>query len=161
MILYFCIPLLIILIRREALAAYGISPGEWKTGLALTISGILLTTPLILYIGRENESMHSYYSGFTPGLPWNTFLDLFGWELFFRGWILFGYARKFGPDAIWLQAMPFALAHIGKPEIETFSTIFGGFAFGWVAWRTKSFIWPFLIHWYIGSLIILVSAGVI
>jgi hypothetical protein len=25
------------------------------------------------------------------------------------------------------------LAHVGKPAIETLSTIFGGFAFGWVA----------------------------
>ena len=68
------------------------------------------------------------------GLPWNTFLDLFGWEFFFRGFILFAYARKFGPHAIWLQAVPFALAHIGKPEVETLSTIFGGFAL-WAGWH--------------------------
>jgi len=53
------------------------------------------------------------------------------------------------------------MAHIGKPEIETLSTIFGGFAFGWVAWRTRSFLYPFLIHWFISTFIILVSAGVI
>ena len=74
--------------------------------------------------------MHDYYKPYTLGLPWTTFLDLIGWEFFFRGWILFGYARKFGPEALWLHAVPFALAHIGKPEVETLSTIFGGFAFG-------------------------------
>ena len=47
-----------------------------------------------------------------------------------------------------------------KPEVETLSTIFGGFAFGWVAWRTKSFLYPFLIHWFIATLIIIVAAGV-
>lgn len=101
--------------------------------------------------------MRSYYEGFTAYLPWTTFLELFGWEFMFRGWILFGYARKFGPEAIWLQAVPFALAHIGKPQIETFSTIFGGFAFGWIAWRTKSFLYPFFIHWYIYTLVVLVA----
>ena len=105
--------------------------------------------------------MTNYYKPLVNGLPWLTFLDLIGWEFFFRGWILFGYARKFGAEALWLQAVPFALAHIGKPEIETLSTIFGGFAFGWVAWRTRSFLYPFLIHWYIATLIILVSAGVL
>jgi uncharacterized protein len=51
--------------------------------------------------------------------------------------------------------------HIGKPEIETLSTIFGGFAFGWIAYRTRSFLYPFLIHWYIFTLIVLVSSGTI
>jgi len=103
--------------------------------------------------------MQDYYKPLATGLPWNTFLDLFGWEFFFRGWLLFGYARRFGPEAIWLQAVPFALAHIGKPEVETLSTIFGGFAFGWVAWRTRSFLYPLLIHWFVASFTIIVAAG--
>jgi membrane protease YdiL (CAAX protease family) len=82
-----------------------------------------------------------------------------GWEFFFRGWLLFGFARRFGPDALWLQAVPFALAHIGKPEVETFSTIFGGFAFGWIAYRTRSFVWPFLVHWFIATFVILAAAA--
>jgi DNA-binding protein Fis len=86
--------------------------------------------PIIYYLGRGDESMQEYYKPFTVGLPWTTFLDLIGWEFFFRGWILFTYVRKFGHDGLWLQAVPFALAHIGKPDIETLSTIFGGFAFG-------------------------------
>jgi membrane protease YdiL (CAAX protease family) len=95
------------------------------------------------------------------GSPWNTLLDLFGWEFLFRGWLLFGYARRFGADGLWLQAVPFALAHVGKPELETLSTIFGGFAFGWVAWRTKSFVYPLIIHWFIASFIIAVTAGLL
>ena len=117
--------------------------------------------PVIYYLGHGDDTMKKYYERFLVGLPWTTFLDLIGWEFFFRGWILFAYTRKFGHEALWLQAVPFALAHISKPEVETLSTIFGGFAFGWVAWRTKSFVYPFLIHWFIGTFIILVSAGVI
>jgi membrane protease YdiL (CAAX protease family) len=159
-ILYLLIPLFIILILfREDPRLYGFSFGDWKAGVALTLIGIFVMAPVIYLLGRGDPSMKSYYEGFVPGLPWTTFLDLIGWEFFFRGWILFGYARRFGHDALWLQAVPFALAHIGKPELETFSTIFGGFAFGWVAWRTKSFVWPFLIHWFISTLIILVAAG--
>lgn len=161
-ILYLVIPLLIILIFfRENPREYGFTFGDWKLGLTYTIIGILLMAPVIYYLGHDNAAMKTYYERFLPGLPWTTFLDLIGWEFFFRGWILFSYAKKFGPESLWLQAVPFAMAHIGKPEVETLSTIFGGFAFGWVAWRTKSFVWPFLIHWFIGTFIILVAAGAI
>lgn len=159
-ILYLLIPLAItVLIFRENPKDYGFSFGDWKAGIIFTLIGVFLMTPVIYYLGRGDASMKIYYERFVPGLPWTTFMDLIGWEFFFRGWILFAYARKFGHEALWLQAVPFALAHITKPEVETLSTIFGGFAFGWVAYRTRSFVWPFLIHWYIGTLIILVAAG--
>ena len=160
--LYLIVPLLIIVVLfRESPYEYGFSLGDWKLGILYTVIGILFMAPVIYYLGSGDASMQKYYEPYLRGLPWTTFLDLVGWEFFFRGWILFAYARKFGHDALWLQAVPFALAHIGKPEIETLSTIFGGFAFGWVAWRTESFVWPLLIHWFIATFIIIVAAGVI
>lgn len=159
-ILYLVVPMAItLLIFRENPREYGFSFGDWKAGLLITGIGILVMAPVIYYLGRSDESMNSYYKPFLQGLPWTTFLDLIGWEFIFRGWILFGYARKFGAEALWLQAVPFAVAHIGKPEVETLSTIFGGFAFGWIAWRTRSFVWPFLIHWFIATFIIIAAAG--
>lgn len=159
-ILYLIIPLLIIIFFfRENPKEYGFSLGDWKLGLTYTMLGILFMAPIIYFLGSGDASMKKYYERFLIGLPWTTFLDLIGWEFLFRGWILFAYARKFGHEALWLQAVPFAIAHISKPEIETLSTIFGGFAFGWVAWRTKSFVYPFLIHWFIGTFIIIVAAG--
>jgi membrane protease YdiL (CAAX protease family) len=158
--LYFVLPMLIILfIFRQSPRQFGFGLGDWKAGIVITVAGIVLSAPILYYLGHENQAIQAYYKPLAPALPWNTFLDLFGWEFLFRGWLLFGYARKFGPEAIWLQAVPFALAHLGKPELETLSTIFGGFAFGWVAWRTKSFIYPFLIHWFVASFIILIAAG--
>jgi len=160
LVLYLAIPLIVILLFfRENPGEYGFTFGNWKLGLAYFALGVLLMAPVIYFLGRGDASMKEYYERFLNGLPWTTFLDLLGWEFFFRGWILFGYARKFGPEALWLQAVPFAIAHIGKPEVETLSTIFGGFAFGWVAWQTKSFVWPFLIHWFIGTFVILAAAG--
>ena len=134
-ILYLVIPLLIIVfIFRENPKEFGMSFGDWRAGLAITAIGILFMSPIIYYLGQGDETMKSYYEPLTEGLPWTTFLDLFGWEFLFRGWILFGYARRFGHEALWLQAVPFALMHNGKPEVETLSTIFGGFAFGFLHW---------------------------
>jgi membrane protease YdiL (CAAX protease family) len=162
LLLYLIIPLIfILLVFREHPREYGFSLGDWKAGSVITLAGILLMAPVIWYLGKSDPSMTDYYEPLADGLPWSTGLDLIGWEFFFRGWILFGYARKFGAEALWLQAVPFALAHISKPEVETLSTIFGGFLFGWIAWRTRSFLYPFLIHWFISTFIILVAAGVI
>jgi membrane protease YdiL (CAAX protease family) len=161
LILYLIIPLVVILlVFREHPRLYGLTLGDWRAGVLLTLCAVVLITPVLWLLSRGG-SMQAYYGGQLAGLPWSTLLDLVGWEFFFRGFILFAYARKFGPDALWLQAVPFALAHIGKPEIETLSTIFGGFAFGWLAYRTRSFVYPLLLHWYIATFTILVASGVV
>jgi uncharacterized protein len=161
-LLYFIIPMFFILVFfRENPKNYGFTFGDWKAGIIITLGAIVLITPILWLVGHVDDSMQNYYKPMVTGLPWSTLLDLFGWEFMFRGWLLFGYARKFGPEALWLQAVPFALAHLGKPELETLSTIFGGFAFGWVAWRTKSFVYPLLIHWFVASFTIVVAAGVL
>lgn len=160
-ILYLLIPLaFIIIVLRENPREYGFQFGDWKAGLALTGIVILIAAPILYVTASADPSMQKYYEWLLgPELPKHAFLDLIGWEFIFRGWLLFGYARKYGHDALWLQSVPFALAHIGKPEIETLSTIFGGFLFGLVAWRTKSFIYPFLIHYFIYTFTVLVAGG--
>jgi uncharacterized protein len=161
LILYLLIPLLVILLAfRARPAEYGFGLGDWRSGLVLTAGGVLLVAPVIWLAARQ-PAMRTFYESRLPGLPWTTFLDLIGWEFFFRGFILWTYVRKFGANGIWLQAVPFALAHIGKPSIEVFSTIFGGFAFGWLGYRTRSFLYPFLLHWFVGTFAILVAAGVL
>lgn len=160
LLLYILIPVLItLLVFRKSPREYGFQLGDWKAGLLLAVLGCLLMFPVIWVLGTRNPSMINYYQSARTGLIWKTGLSMFGWEYLFRGWLLFGYARKYGADALWLQAVPFAIAHLGKPEIETLSTIFGGFAFGWVAWRTGSFLYGFLIHWFIGVLIVVLSSG--
>jgi membrane protease YdiL (CAAX protease family) len=161
-LLFFVIPVAITVIAfRENPREYGFQLGDWKAGLVLTILSIVLIAPVLWLVARSDPSMKDYYNWQVSSLPWKVGLDLFVWEYLFRGWLLFGYARKFGPEAIWLQAVPFALGHLGKPEVEALSTIFGGFVFGWIAYRTKSFLYPFLIHWFVSSFTILVAAGAI
>jgi membrane protease YdiL (CAAX protease family) len=161
--LYLLLPLALIVIGfRKPVRQFGFTLGDWKAGLLITGAAVLIMAPILWLIGRSDPSMRSYYAWqATRFLPLMTALDLIGWEFFFRGFILFGYERKFGVHALWLQAVPFALAHISKPAVETLSTIFGGFAFGWVAWRTRSFVYPFLIHWFVATFTIVVAAGLL
>ena len=51
---------------------------------------------------------------------------------------MFALIRVVGPIGILLATLPFAFGHLGKPELETLSTVIGGFAYGWLDWRTGS-----------------------
>ena len=162
MIFYFFVPVLIILlVYRENPKNYGLTFGDWKAGLLITGVSVVILTLLMLIIAR-GTAFKEYYSslysslGETIGL---TGIDLFGWEFLFRGFLLFSLYRACGPYSIILQAVPFTIAHFGKPQLETLSCIFGGTAFGYIAWRTRSFLYPFIIHWYLGVLTVLIASG--
>ena len=162
MLLYLGVPLLVILlVFRESPARYGFQLGDWKAGLALTVAGCAGMALVVPFVARTRDfeiyyAPHAYSS--IP-VPLDTALDLLGWEFLFRGFLLFALYPVCGPYAILLQAIPFTIAHFGKPELETLSCIFGGSAFGYVAWRTRSFLYPFLIHWFLATFTVLIASG--
>ncbi|MDY6876971.1 MAG: CPBP family intramembrane glutamic endopeptidase [Chloroflexota bacterium] len=164
LLLYLGVPLLVILlIFRESPARYGFQLGDWKTGLALTVAGCGMIALVMPFVART-APFRGYYASKADSpisLPLYTAADLFGWEFLFRGFLLFALYPVCGPYAILLQAVPFTIAHFGKPELETLSCIFGGSAFGYVAWRTRSFLYPFLIHWFLATFTVLLASGVI
>lgn len=160
---YLFVPLLVILLWGERPSTYGFQLGDWREGLVWTAVGCLGMS-LILWFLARGGAMQSYYVTRAPqsvgGILYGTAVDLFGWEFIWRGFALFALAKVLGAGpAIWIQAIPFAFMHLNKPEVETFSTIFGGAAFAFVAWRTNSFVYPFLIHWYIASFTQLIASG--
>jgi membrane protease YdiL (CAAX protease family) len=163
-ILYFIMPLLVISwLFRESPATYGLQWGNWRTGLAWTLAACLGMAIILWFLART-PSMQKYYDARAPRetvrLIYLTGVDLLGWEFVWRGFLLFGMARIIGPGpAILFQAVPFAFMHLGKPEVETLSTIFGGIGFGFVAWQTQSFIYPWFIHWFIAALTKLIASG--
>ncbi|UCG25773.1 MAG: CPBP family intramembrane metalloprotease [Chloroflexota bacterium] len=164
LVLYLLIPMLVILlVFREKPAIYGFRLGQWRTGLLWTVAGCIGMALILWFVARTPE-MQRFYEAKAPEdtlyLFFITAADLFGWEFMWRGFMLFGLAYYLGPGAaIWLAAVPFAFMHLGKPELETLSTLFGGAAFGFVAWQTGSFFYPFLIHWFIASFTMLIASG--
>jgi uncharacterized protein len=159
---YLVVPLLtILLLFRESPAEYGFRLGDWKAGLLLTAAGCGVMGFIIFYLARTPH-FRGYYAlraKTAMPMPLANALELFAWEFLFRGFLLFSLYRVCGPYAILIQAMPFAVAHFGKPEIETLSCIFGGSLLGYVAWRTRSFLYPFVIHWFMATWMILVAGG--
>lgn len=162
LLLYLGAPLLIILlVFRESPARYGFRLGDWKAGLTLTAAGCAAMVLVMGFVARTGE-FRTYYAPQADSaifFPLYAALDLFGWEFLFRGFLFFALYPVCGPYAIVLQAVPFTVAHFGKPELETLSCIFGGSAFGYVAWRTRSFLYPFLIHWFLVTITVLIAGS--
>jgi membrane protease YdiL (CAAX protease family) len=69
-----------------------------------------------------------------------------GWEFIFRGYLLFGLKPAIGFYAVFVQTIPFAILHFGKPEIETFSAILAGIILGYLALRARSFWYGWMLH---------------
>ncbi len=72
---------------------------------------------------------------------------MFGWEFLNRGFLLFGLEDMTGRWAIVASAIPFALLHIGKPELEAYGSFIAAIALGWVAYRSRSFLPCAFLHW--------------
>lgn len=162
-LLYFLLPMILIwLLFKESPAAYGFQLGDWRKGLLWTVGACAGMAILLWFIART-PSMQQYYARAPKQLNrliYLTGVDLFGWEFVWRGFMLFGMARIIGAGpAILFQAVPFAFMHLGKPEVETLSTIFGGIAFGFIAWQSQSFVYPWLIHWFIASFTKIIAIG--
>ena len=175
------IPLLIgvYFLGREP-ADLGFGRGDLGKGTIAALVCITLFAP-VLYLFGADPSAQQYYiahwmrdsgavtgvfadgrGGLTLGkIVWDKLLFhevvmgfyMFGWEFFFRGFLLNG-LQKIMPlwGAILLHAALFTALHYGKPTAETLSSFPGAILMALIAIRFKSFLPCFLLHF-------LVSAG--
>jgi len=145
----------------ENLKDFGVKVGDWKSGLLLVAVILPLITVLLLYPGSLNPEMQLFFPyDKSAGRSIQAFMRyelvrglLFytAWEFFFRGFVLFGLRDRVGDSiANLIQTIPSCLWHIGGPGGELFSSIPGGFLFGVIALRTRSILWPLLLHYLIG-----------
>ena len=161
-VLFGLIPGLVVLVAfRDRLTNYGLGLGDWRWGLGLAVAGGAVMTPIVLAVG-SNAQFSSYYgvSAAPVGdLLVTHLLDLVPSEFVIRGFLMFTLIRAIGPLGVVVAQLPFVFVHLGKPEIELFSTLAGGMVFGWLNWRTRSIWWSALGHIYILTLIVAVAGA--
>jgi membrane protease YdiL (CAAX protease family) len=140
---------------RERLFAYGLRLGEprvWGRDLGALA---LVLLPVAFFAARLPSIREAYPAyRYVLAEPWlwipSTLgwgLYCFAWEFFFRGFLLFGLGRRLGSAAIFIQLVPFVMAHYPKSEPEAFASIGGGLLFAVIAWRGESFLGAWLLHW--------------
>lgn len=156
------VPLLVILLlMRDRPSRYGVRPGDWRAGLAIGVAGCVLMTPIVLAVARI-PAFAAYYAPQAAApldVILTTALEVIPAEFFYRGFLMFALLRVIGPVAVLVATLPFAFAHLGKPEVEVLSTVAGGLAYGWLDWRTGSVLWSGLAHTWILSLVVIAAAA--
>jgi membrane protease YdiL (CAAX protease family) len=161
-ILFGLLPALVVLLGfRDRLTNYGLGLGDWRWGLGLAVAGCAVMTPVILAVGSNPQFSGFYGISGAPvsGLLVTHLLDLIPAEFLMRGFVMFTLLRTIGPLGLVVAQLPFVFAHLGKPEIELFSTLLGGAVFGWLDWRTRSIWWSALGHVYVLTLVVAVAGA--
>jgi len=160
--LMFVIPVLLVkYVFKERLSDYGLSLGNYKLGLKWLLA--LPIIAIVLFFAVKSPDISSEYPLAKSiianrGLIFSyelAYLLLYyiAWEFFFRGFLIFGLAPKFGAvNAILIQTISSCLIHIGKPVGEIIGSIIVGVLFGLIAFKTKSIWYLVILHAAIGIL---------
>jgi membrane protease YdiL (CAAX protease family) len=163
LVLLLGVPLAVIhFVWRERVADYGLALGHyriWSRWFAVLLGFML---PIIVLASRL-PSLQAFY----PRYPWAKesallfaassaawFVYFLAWEFFFRGFLLFTLLRRHAPIlAVTIQTVPFVMMHFPKPEVEAFASIIAGVALGFMAYRSRSVLGPWLLHWFCAFLL--------
>lgn len=128
--------------------------GDWRIGVPACAIFYAVMLPLlatVVWLGDFQE-YYPIYGGADRTLAMFVAYEaayalyFVAWEYYFRGFLTLGLYRSIGIWAIFVQMLPFAVMHFGKPSLEALSSIFGGIALGYLAIRTRSFWYGVFIH---------------
>lgn len=155
-VFYFVLPALaIVFIYRERLSDYGlkaaIEPAFGKLLAACVAVMLPITYLMSLTSGfaAKYPFLHIFngepYIGRTL-LTWELiyFVQFFGLEFFFRGFLVHSLKRSLGLYSIFVMTVPYCMIHFSKPPAETLVAIAAGIFLGWLSYRNGS-IWLGLI----------------
>ena len=154
------VPSLVIkLAFRQELHEFGLRLGDTRYGFRIVVIAFPLLL-LVAYVGSLDSAIQAEYplaKSAMQHLLSFLLVELFylvyylGWEFLFRGFVLFGLEERYGALlAILVQMIPSAFVLIGKPGSESFAAIVAGLVYGYVAVRTRSILYPLLLHAIVG-----------
>jgi len=161
-VLFLLVPLAIVVAGfRDDPRRYGLRLGSWRWGAGLLLVGLAVMTPIILWLSGL-ESFRAFYGSSSAPLVTrlaDNLVELIPAEFLLRGFLMFALWRRIGPLALVVVQVPFVLTHLGKPDVELWSTFVGGSVFAWLDWRTGSILWSALGHVYVLTLMQLAVGG--
>lgn len=133
----------------------GVRGGATRLWMPFIVAGYLVALAGIFALVRTPAFLKSYpyvplkegHLGLFAFRELAEGVDMFAWEFFFRGFLLFGLASRVGAvPAILVQAVLFGCAHVGKPELEIYASIIGGLLLGHLCLRVRSMLPAFVAH---------------
>jgi membrane protease YdiL (CAAX protease family) len=152
---YFILPAIVIKWGiKESIQYYGFRIDRNPKVFLLYLAMFLVVIPLIYLVSHSPNFLHVYPFYKQAANSW---IELLIWEFayamqfvslefFFRGFVLFSFARYIGAYAIFLMSVPYTMIHFQKPLPETMGAIIAGVALGTLALRTRSVFGGVFIH---------------
>lgn len=160
-VFYFVVPAVVLkFVFGKKLSDYGlnfkIETGFWK----LLFQCVLIMLPLVYLMSLTPGFAAKYpflkiyngeqYLGNTL-LAWELiyFIQFFGLEFFFRGFLLHSLKPSLGGYAIFAMMVPYCMIHWGKPMPETFAAIFAGIFLGFLSYRNGNIWMGLVLHCFV------------
>lgn len=163
--IFYVTPILLyrLFIDRQEKGFYGLTIKRFDPKPYLLMLAIML--PLIIATSFTADFQNSY-----PTYAPNPYAKLWGmpaWlemtiyeffygadftivELFFRGFLVIGFAKWMGKEAILPMVGMYCFLHFGKPAGETISSCFGGLLLGVIAYESRSILGGVMVHIGVG-----------
>ncbi|MEO7539689.1 MAG: CPBP family intramembrane glutamic endopeptidase [Pyrinomonadaceae bacterium] len=153
---YFVLPALFVtFVQRRSLTEIGLAFRAESGFVGLLLKCTLIMLPLVYLMSLTSGFSSKYpFLHFYDGTPYLSstllvwelvyFLQFFGLEFFFRGFLLHSLKPALGVYSIFVMTVPYTMIHFGKPMPETFAAIFAGLFLGWISYKNGT-IWLGLI----------------
>ncbi|MEO6050219.1 MAG: CPBP family intramembrane glutamic endopeptidase [Pyrinomonadaceae bacterium] len=157
-IFYFAIPALFVkFVQKRNLSEIGLNFSIEKGFVKLLAVCIGVMLPIVYFMSLTASFSAKYpflkvYNG-EPYLSsilliWELvyFLQFFGLEFFFRGFLVHSLKPSLGAYAILAMTVPYTMIHFQKPMPETLAAILAGLFLGWVSFRNGNIWLGLMLH---------------
>ena len=160
-LLFFVIPLCVARLLGMSPGDIGLRAGDARWSFRVLVPVLAACVPL-LYLSAADPSFQAEYpmARSAAASTWSFvvyeasyLLYYVGWEVFFRGFLLFGLERglgRFGSNLF--QTVPSALLHMVKPAGEAWASVVAGPLFGAAAFKAGSVLYVLGFHYAVGVL---------
>jgi uncharacterized protein len=156
MTFYFVIPAVIVrFVQKRKLSeiglAFRIEDGFLK--LLVLCVGVMLPLVYLMSLTAGFSAKYPFLKVYDGGsyfssalIVWELvcFLQFFGLEFFFRGFLLHSLKPSLGRYAIFVMTVPYTMIHFQKPMPEAFAAIVAGIFLGWLSYKNGN-IWMGLV----------------
>ena len=153
---YFVVPALFVrFVQKRKLSEIGLAFRIESGFVKLFFQCVAIMLPLVYLMSLTSGFAAKYpflkvYNGdpylTTTLLIWELvyFLQFFGLEFFFRGFLVHSLKPSLGAYSIIAMTVPYTMIHFQKPMAEAFAAIFAGIFLGWLSLKNGN-IWMGLV----------------
>ena len=150
----------IVFVLRERPRDFGYRLGGGRTFLSIYAALLLVMVPVLWFVAGSATFQAKYPFWDRADESWR-FLLLYEFRYFFiflsgeafwRGFLVFGLARRYGWHALSIAMIPYVLVHFGKPFPETLAAILTGYLLGYLALKHRSFVLGIALHYSVALL---------